>query len=200
MPPVFGPVSPSPTRLWSCALASGSACAPSHSAKKLASSPSRNSSMTISAPAAPNRPSPSIASTAAMASSMRRRDDDALAGGEPVGLDDDRRAARGDVAPSPRRRRGSGIGGGRDALAGAEILHEGFRAFERGGRGGRAEAAMPAASSASTRPATSGASGPDHDEIDRGSACRRRSARRCRCAGIGTHSASSAMPALPGAQ
>ncbi len=30
MPPVLGPVSPSPTRLWSWAVASGSTCVPSH--------------------------------------------------------------------------------------------------------------------------------------------------------------------------
>ena len=51
MPPVFGPVSPSPTRLWSCAEASGIAVSPSHSAKNEASSPTRNSSITTSAPA-----------------------------------------------------------------------------------------------------------------------------------------------------
>ena len=51
MPPVFGPLSPSNARLWSCADASGSAVSPSHSAKNEASSPARNSSMTTSAPA-----------------------------------------------------------------------------------------------------------------------------------------------------
>src|SRR3546814_7755395 len=42
--PVFGPVSPSPTRLWSCAEARGRAVRPSTSAKTLASSPVRNRS------------------------------------------------------------------------------------------------------------------------------------------------------------
>ena len=49
MPPVFGPVSPSPTRLWSCAVPKGSAVVPSQSTKKLASSPVRHSSITTSA-------------------------------------------------------------------------------------------------------------------------------------------------------
>ncbi len=39
MPPVFGPVSPSPTRLWSCAEPSSSASSPSHSANRETSSP-----------------------------------------------------------------------------------------------------------------------------------------------------------------
>ncbi len=68
MPPVFGPVSPSPTRLWSCAAVIGIAVSPSHSAKNDASSPVMNSSTTTSAPAAPSPPS-NIMSTAASASS-----------------------------------------------------------------------------------------------------------------------------------
>ena len=55
------------------------AVSPSTSANRLASSPSRNSSMT-------SGPSPA-ASIAASASSRRHGDGDALAGGEPVGLD-----------------------------------------------------------------------------------------------------------------
>ena len=104
MPPVFGPVSPSPTRLWSCAVASGSAVSPSERTKKLASSPSRNSSITTSAPAAPMR-----AGEAGLDRGERlldrHRDGDALAGGEPVGLDDDRRALRADIGRAlPRDR------------------------------------------------------------------------------------------------
>ena len=48
MPPVLGPVSPSPTRLWSWAAAMGMAWVPSQRAKKESSSPVRNSSRTIS--------------------------------------------------------------------------------------------------------------------------------------------------------
>ena len=64
MPPVLGPVSPSPRRLKSWAVASGSTFLPSTKAKKLASSPSRKSSMTISRPACPKRHSTRAASTA----------------------------------------------------------------------------------------------------------------------------------------
>ena len=46
IPPVFGPVSPSPTRLKSCAGASGSTVSPSTSAKMDTSSPSSSSSIT----------------------------------------------------------------------------------------------------------------------------------------------------------
>ncbi len=53
MPPVLGPVSRSPTRLWSWLVAIGSAVVPSTIEMKLASSPSRNSSITTRAPAAP---------------------------------------------------------------------------------------------------------------------------------------------------
>jgi hypothetical protein len=55
--------------LWSCAAASGSAHLPSTSAKKLASSPRRNSSITSSDPAAPKAPEKQ-ASIAALASSL----------------------------------------------------------------------------------------------------------------------------------
>mmetsp|Transcript_868 Transcript_868/g.3627 ORF Transcript_868/g.3627 Transcript_868/m.3627 type:complete len:210 (+) Transcript_868:750-1379(+) len=72
MPPVLSPVSPSPTRLWSCAPTSGTATPPPTTAKKLASSPSRNSSTTISAPAAPKAAFTIMSSTArsAVSSSM----------------------------------------------------------------------------------------------------------------------------------
>ena len=96
MPPVLGPWSPSKTRLWSCAEASGIAVSPSQSAKNEASSPARNSSTTTSAPASPSPP-PNIMSIAASASATLGGDHDALAGGEPVGLDDDRRALRAHV-------------------------------------------------------------------------------------------------------
>ena len=101
MPPVFGPLSPSPTRLWSCAEASGIAVSPSHSAKNEASSPTRNSSITIS--------QAGVAEAAAehhvdggFGFGNGLRDDDALAGGEPVGLHHDRRAFARARSPLPR--------------------------------------------------------------------------------------------------
>ena len=63
IPPVLGPVSPSPTRLWSCAVPNGTIAAPSVSTNRLTSSPVRNSSITALAPGSANS-----ASTAAVAS------------------------------------------------------------------------------------------------------------------------------------
>src|SRR6266540_1239114 len=71
MPPVLGPVSPSPSRLWSCAAGRRSSCAPSVSARTDSSSPFRKSSITISWPASPNAPSASMA-RAARPASVRR--------------------------------------------------------------------------------------------------------------------------------
>ena len=129
MPPVLGPVSPSPTRLWSCAEASGIAVSPSHSAKNEASSPSRNSSITTSAPAAPSPPS-NIMSMAASASAEVSRNDDAFAGCKPVRLDHDRHALLADVGLRGFRRREPLIGRGRDVVGAAQVLGEALRAFQ----------------------------------------------------------------------
>src|SRR4029450_2968169 len=67
MPPVLGPVSPSPTRLWSRAGARGSTVRPSVTANTLASGPSRNSSSRMVVPASPWTPPTRAASTAARA-------------------------------------------------------------------------------------------------------------------------------------
>ena len=72
-----------------------------------------------------------------------RRDDHALAGGQPVGLDHDGRALRVDVGM-----RGGGIGEGAEGRGGNvvarhELLGEILRAFELGGGLGRAEYLQP---------------------------------------------------------
>ena len=73
MPPVLGPVSPSPTALWSWEVASGSTAPPVPTmTMKLASSPSRNSSTTTRRPASPKAPSASMARAARWASSTVR--------------------------------------------------------------------------------------------------------------------------------
>ena len=70
MPPVFGPVSPSPARLWSAATSSSThAPVPSVTANTETSGPSSSSSTRIVEPAAPNAPSSRHASIAATASS-----------------------------------------------------------------------------------------------------------------------------------
>ena len=112
MPPVFGPWSPSNARLWSCAVESGIAVSPSHSAKNEASSPCKNSSITISAPAAPDAPPLEHHVDGGFGLGERLRNDHALAGGKAVGLDHDRRALRAHIGlgrfgarESARRRR-----------------------------------------------------------------------------------------------
>ena len=65
MPPVFGPLSPSSARLWSCTDAIGTTREPSENTRNDTSSPSRNSSITTRAPALPNFRPPMISSTAA---------------------------------------------------------------------------------------------------------------------------------------
>ena len=62
MPPVFGPVSPSPTRLWSFAGGSATTVSPSTSAWSETSSPSSTSSSTIAPPPTPGVPTASRAS------------------------------------------------------------------------------------------------------------------------------------------
>ena len=101
MPPVLGPGRRRSRRLWSWLVASGSTFLPSHSTMKLASSPCRNSSITTRAP-------PALCATPSLLSQQhevdrlvrlveRHRHDHALAGGQAVGLDDDRRARAVDV-------------------------------------------------------------------------------------------------------
>ena len=63
MPPVFGPVSPSPIRLKSRAAPSGTARRPSQSANTDTSSPSSSSSITIAVPSAAAASSPSSSSS-----------------------------------------------------------------------------------------------------------------------------------------
>ena len=122
--------------------------------------------MTISAPASPKAP-PNIMSIAASASARCRGHDDALAGGEPVGLDHDRRAGGRGHRPWPAPRRGSG----RRRRSGmpcvrhkslVKPLEPSRRAAARLGP----KALMPAASRSSTMPAHQRRLGPDDDEID----------------------------------
>ena len=142
MPPVFGPVSPSPTRLWSCEVAIGSAVLPSTIEMKLASSPSRNSSITTRAPAVAEGVAGEHVAHRGLGFGQRHRDDHALAGGQAIGLDHDRRAFFADVG---QRRIDIGMHGvvrGRDAVAREEFLGEGLAAFELRRGGGRPEDAQ----------------------------------------------------------
>ena len=170
MPPVFGPVSPSPIRLKSRAGASGIARSPSHSASSESSSPSRNSSTTTGT--SPNRRSTSISCSAARASASVGGDRDALARRQPVGLDHrrvagDRGHALLDVAHDLVRRR-------RDAGGGHDLLGERLRALEPRGGGDRAEAAHAGGGERVGEPGDERRLGPDDDEVDPGVARRGR--------------------------
>ena len=99
--------------------------------------------MTTRAPAAPSALPTSIASIAACASATRRRDDHALAGREAVGLDDDRRAALGDVGARRRRVGERPVLRGRDPVPRHERLREILRALELGGGPRRTEDPEP---------------------------------------------------------
>ena len=70
----------------------------------------------------------------------RRRDDDALAGREPVRLDDDRRSFGGDVVTCCLEVRECPICRRRDLVPREKRLREGFRALELSAGGARAEA------------------------------------------------------------
>ena len=139
MPPVFGPVSPSPTRLKSCAAASGRAAWPWQSASSETSSPTSSSSTTTVAPGLAER----AADEARLDRRLRRgaigADRDALAGREPVGLDDARAAELVDGAqrlvavgarPVARRRHAGGE---------HQLLRERLRALDERGARRRAE-------------------------------------------------------------
>ena len=93
MPPVFGPVSPSTTRLWSCAEASGDArSSPSHEREEggfLADEALLDHDLRAGRAEAAGE---HHVDGGHAPPSTRLGDDDALAGGEPVGLHDDRRA------------------------------------------------------------------------------------------------------------
>ena len=118
---------------------SGTAARPSVSTKNDASRPSRNSSMTRRAPASPNRLSTIASHTAASAACPIGRDDDALAGRQAVGLQDDRVA---ELAARDDAKRGIGIAADavarrRHAVARHERLGERLARFERRGLAGR---------------------------------------------------------------
>ena len=85
--------------------------------------------MTTAFPPAPRLPAKQ-ASTAAIASSTRHCDRHTLAGGKPVGLDHDRRAATPEIGMSGIAIAEAAIGGGRNAGFGGEVLGVALRALE----------------------------------------------------------------------
>ncbi len=143
MPPVLGPLSPSPTRLWSWLVAIGSTFSPSTMTMKLASSPSRNSSMTTRAPASPKALPESMSRTASSASCRVMATITPLPAARPSALTT--------IGAPAFQGMGAQVGQGRldfgevlvvgsgDLVAGQEVLGEGLGAFQLGGGGGRAE-------------------------------------------------------------
>ena len=159
MPPVLGPVSPSPTRLKSCAGASGTARVPSQMASTDSSGPARPSSITTVRPASPN--------DSRRASCARRppprpvaRSRGRLARRQPVGLDHPGTGQR------PQEAEGCGCageaavtGGGVTAAASRSFIH----ALDPSSRFPSApgpKTSRPAPRKRSARPSTNGASGP----------------------------------------
>src|SRR3954469_22017748 len=199
MPPVFGPVSPSPTRLWSCAAPSGSAVVPSQRAKKETSCPTRHSSTSTVAPAAPcTRPS-MISATAASASSTVAATTTPLPAARPsalttIGAPCARICARAASGSANRAQRLPGAPAA-SATSRVKALLPSNRAAAWLGP----KHFSPAAAQASARPRVSGASGPTTTRSTRWAVANATRAGMS-SAPIGTHSAISAMPALPGAQ
>ena len=155
MPPVFGPVSPSPMRLKSRAGASGIAFSPSHSASSESSTPCRNSSTTTGT--SPKRCSTSISVERRARLGLVARDHDALARGQAVGLDHgrvarDRVQARLDAVHDR-------VLGRRHARGDHDLLGVGLGALELARRR-RSARSTGTRASRPTKPATSGASGP----------------------------------------
>ena len=143
MPPVFGPVSPSPMRLKSCAGASGTTPTPVGTARTPTPPRPRAAPRSRSGPGRP-RPRADPSSSCV----HRLADEDALAGRQPVDLDDARR-------PRDRERLGR-----RDARRSQHILGELFEPSIRAAARPGPKTATPFRRRTSATPATSGASGP----------------------------------------
>ena len=200
MPPVLGPVSPSPMRLWSCAGTSGVTCLPSLRQRKLISSPSRNSSMTTWCSASPSSAPEKRPCAASIAVLARRADDDALARGQPVGLDHDGRMKDLDGLFDFGRGGADGVVGRGNVVALQETLGEAFAGFEHGGGARGTKDAQAALAGARRRcPARAAAPGRRWSaRAARASARRTMASRSLRS--TGTQRAICAMPPLPGAQ
>ncbi len=192
MPPVLGPVSPSPTRLWSRAVPRNTASVPSHSANRLTSSPSRHSSITTG-PAAIRR------SIAASASASVCATTTPLPAARPSAL-----TTIGGAAAAGELARLGGVGEalparGGDAGGLGHLLGEGLAAFQPGRGGGRAAAGDARRRHRVRQAGDQRRLRARHHQVDLRCGWRTAPARRGPVAPIGTSSASGAMPGLPGA-
>ena len=126
MPPVLGPASPSRRRLKSCAGLRGSTWSPSLRKKSDTSGPDRNSSTRIG-------PLGQVGVGVGERGLAVLRHDDALAGGEAVGLDDVRSAQLVERRLDLGARAGAQRAAGRNPGGLHDPLREGLRALELGG-------------------------------------------------------------------
>jgi hypothetical protein len=198
MPPVLGPVSPSPTRLWSRAGARGSTVRPSVTANTLASGPSRNSSSRMVWPASPWTLPTRAASTAARAAAWSPVTVTPLPAASPSALTTQGGpkssraaiAAAGSVKLSERA-----VGTPAAAMTSlANVLEPSMRAAAAvGPKTGR-----PRSRNSSATPATSGCSGPMMVRSTRLASAKLASPAASVAPTPGTFSATSAVPALPG--
>ena len=198
MPPVFGPISPSPTRLWSRAAPRNTASVPSHSANRLHSSPGQALLDHHRAPARRSRAMQTRA-TAASASSTVSATTTPLPAASPSALT---------TIGAPRRRTNSiasaGVGEplpprGRDARRVADLLGE-APCCPRAApppRSARSSGSPPPPSRPPARPpAAPPAPAPPGRPPAR---ARTAPARPCPRAWMCTFSATVAVPGLPGA-
>src|SRR5690242_5740177 len=190
MPPVFGPVSPSPTRLWSCADARATAVSPSTNANRLASSPARNSSITKAM-------SPAV-SIAASASSRDMATVTPLPAASPsafttTGIEKWPSAACASATRSTRTYSAVGM-----RFARQRSLVKPFEPSSRAAAASGPNTAIPAARRASATPATRGASGPMTTRSTPWFRANSTTATGSH-GSISTHSAQRDMPGLPGA-
>jgi hypothetical protein len=89
-----------------------------------------------------------------------------FAGGEAVGLDHDGDAPVADIGLGRGGFGEAGVGGGRDVVAGAEVLHEALGAFERRRRGARPEGLDAGLGQAVGQAQDQGRLGADHHVVD----------------------------------
>src|SRR5262245_32872254 len=188
MPPVFGPVSPSPARLKSCAGSRGTAVMPSVTANSDTSGPSRNSSMTTV-------PAARACASAAARSSVTTTP---LPAASPSALTTNggpNSASAEAASPSLVQVRARAVG---MPAASMTCLANDFDPSSMAARRPGPKQAMPAARSSSASPATSGASGPTTTRpgaVERASAVTAAMSARS----TGCVVATRAMPGLPGA-
>ena len=132
MPPVLGPVSPSPTRLKSCAGSSGTTVSPSTTQNSDTSGPSRNDSSSTGWPASSR---PAACARAAIAVGRHHH---ALARGQTVVLDHPGRVAGGGPNRSSAASRRAGLStislvAVRTPAGGHHVLGERLRPLDAGG-------------------------------------------------------------------